>query len=158
MIIMKSICKTLNTKKPWFTCKTINIYDKLCYERKRKRNSSIPYYKFYNLRLKVYSSKLFLFSPYLPYHVFSCLIFNPARGMRILIQMRLRCSRYLYPRIRNIAGKKNYFRDQDQCCGYILYTLNLDPDLEFWTNLAPDLGFCYQYWKKLLIIICKNNK
>ena len=34
-------------------------------------------------------------------------------------------------------------------------TLNLDPDPEFWSNLVPDPGYCYQFWEEEKII--ENN-
>ena len=38
-------------------------------------------------------------------------------------------------------------------------TLNLDPDpnTEFWPNLNPDPGLCYQFWAKNVIISLKKN-
>ena len=32
-------------------------------------------------------------------------------------------------------------------CGGSKYTLNLDPDPEYWPNLDPDPGLCYQFKK-----------
>ena len=36
-------------------------------------------------------------------------------------------------------------------------TLNLDPDLGFWSNLDPDPELCYQLWKKKFKIILEKN-